>query len=302
MWWVFRGIDFQEFMAKTGTVDLTWVLLSMGLSIIGNISRAYRWNILLNPLGYYPSTYRTSVAVFIGYLVNLALPRVGEVTKCAMLTKSDGVPVSKAIGTVITERLIDLFVLILILGVTLMLEFDRLLAFFELTIAIPDYWIWPVVGFLLLIPVGLYLLKRILRGPSRVARVAQNLIQGLLSLRKIKNLPGFIISTLIIWAVYYFMSYTIVFSLAETSALSWPVGLSLLLVGGIAMALPVQSGFGTYHALVSAMLVLYGVEKTTGIFLATLLHTSQVFTLLIVGGIAGVLAPFIKPQTHTLPA
>jgi glycosyltransferase 2 family protein len=300
MWWVFKGIDYEEFMSMTDKVDYTWVVISMFLSVIGNTARAYRWNLLLNPLGYRPSTYRTSVAVFIGYLVNLALPRVGEVTKCAVLTKTDGVPISKAIGTVITERIVDLVMLVAVLGITLLLEFDRIVSFFEMTIRIPDNWIWGVVVLLLMVPVGIFILLRIIKGRSKVAVFVRDIVQGLLTLRKLQNLTGFIISTAIIWAVYYFMSFTIVFSLSETAHLDWEVGLTLLVVGGIAMALPVQSGFGTYHALVSAMLVLYSVEKTTGVFLATLLHTSQVLTLLIVGGVAAVLYAFIKPQTHVI--
>ncbi len=120
--------------------------------------------------------------------------------------------------------------------------------------------------------------------------------EGVLSLKNIKNVPGFIISTIVLWVVYYYMSYIIVFSLPETAHLGWMVGVMLLVTGGIALAIPVQGGFGTYHTLISVMLSLYAVDPTTGVFLATLLHTSQVVAVAIFGAIALALSFFLKEE------
>ncbi|MEQ9050951.1 MAG: lysylphosphatidylglycerol synthase transmembrane domain-containing protein, partial [Marinoscillum sp.] len=103
----FRNVDFSEFIEKSRQVNYTWVIVSILLSLVAYYARAYRWNILLKPLGY-PNlnVHKTNLAVLVGYLANLAFPRLGEVTRCGMMKRSDDVPVSTSLGTVITERII----------------------------------------------------------------------------------------------------------------------------------------------------------------------------------------------------
>ena len=130
------------------------------------------------------------------------------------------------------------------------------------------------------------LIKRKDRIKGKLGELVKGFLDGLLSLKQIKNPIGFVLSTLILWVVYYLMSYIIVFSLPETSHLGLGVGFMLLVTGGIAMSIPVQSGFGTYHGMIAGMLFLYGIDETTGIFLATLLHTSQIIAVALFGAIA----------------
>lgn len=295
----FRNIDFAEFWEKAEKVDYTWVIFSIILSLFSYWARAYRWNILLKPLGYrHLSTYRTSLAVLVGYLANLAFPRLGEVTRCGMLKRSDDVPVSSSLGTVISERLIDMISLLLLIFFLLLVEYDRFVSFLADTFSgadTSDGMIWKAVlilaGIMIAFVLGFFLLfKRSLR----VREFVRQLVEGILSLRKIDNLPGFIISTAVLWITYFFMSYVIVFSIPETSHLGVMAGIMILVTGGIALALPVQGGIGTYHAFVSSILVLYAVEKTTGVFLATLLHTSQLIAIAVFGGIGLLLSGFVK--------
>lgn len=307
LYFAFRNIDFSEFRAKAEKVNYLWVIISIVLSVLSYIARAYRWNLLLKPLGYHRLTiFRTTLAVLIGYLANLAFPRLGEVTRCAMLNRSDDVPVSASLGTVITERIIDLFSLIFIFLFALAFEYDRLVSFLSGALSgLEDIQglAWKVgliavgVGAILLI-IGIALFRR----SDRIREFIRQLIQGLLSLGKIKNFTGFIISTVLLWLIYYFMSYVIVFSIQDTAHLSWMVGVMILVTGGIALALPVQGGIGTYHAFVSGMLVLYAIDSTTGVFLATLLHTSQIIAMAIFGGIAVLIFMFLikkrKNESH----
>ena len=111
-----------------------------------------------------------------------------------------------------------------------------------------------------------------------------------------RNLPGFILASIGIWVAYYFMSYIIVFTIAETSDLNWIAGLALLVTGGIGMAAPVQGGIGTFHLFVSAMLISYGIDQQTGLFLATLLHTSQVGAVVIFGALALLISFFVTKK------
>ncbi len=301
LYFVFRNIDLGEFIEKSKEVDYSWVVISIFLSLIAYYARAYRWNLLLKPLNYPKlSLHRTNLAILIGYLANLAFPRLGEVTRCAMLKRSDDVPVASSFGTVITERIIDMVTLLALILITLFVEYDRLMAFligvFEGLEGVSGL-LWKAA--LVLVIGGLLffgLLYILYQKSGKVKAFVLSLIEGLLSLRKIQNLSGFLISTLILWVTYYFMSYLIVFSIPETEHLSWMVGVMLLITGGLALALPVQGGIGTYHAFISAMLLLYGVDQTTGVFLATLLHSSQIVAIAGFGGIALVISFLIKKK------
>jgi len=295
----FRNVDFSEFIEKSKQVNYTWVIISILLSLVAYYARAYRWNILLKPLGY-PNlnVHKTNLAVLVGYLANLAFPRLGEVTRCGMMKRSDDVPVSTSLGTVITERIIDLFTLIALILLALVLEYDRLIEFItHIFSGLQDVegLMWKagmiiVIGGALVFILGYVLYVK----NEKVRSFINDLIRGILSLKDVKNRWGFVLSTIVLWVTYYFMSYIIVFSIPETAHLSWVAGIMLLVTGGIALAVPVQGGIGTYHAFISAMLVLYSVEKTTGVFLATLLHTSQIVAIAIFGGIALLVSVFIK--------
>ncbi|MFH6984972.1 lysylphosphatidylglycerol synthase transmembrane domain-containing protein [Marinoscillum luteum] len=295
----FRNVDFSEFIEKSKQVNYTWVIISILLSLVAYYARAYRWNILLKPLGY-PNlnVHKTNLAVLVGYLANLAFPRLGEVTRCGMMKRSDDVPVSTSLGTVITERIIDLFTLIALILLALVLEYDRLIEFLtHIFSGLQDVegLMWKagmiiVIGGALVFILGYVLYVK----NEKVRSFINDLIRGILSLKDVKNRWGFALSTIVLWVTYYFMSYIIVFSIPETAHLSWVAGIMLLVTGGIALAVPVQGGIGTYHAFISAMLVLYSVEKTTGVFLATLLHTSQIVAIAIFGGIALLVSVFIK--------
>ncbi len=301
----FKNIDFQEFVAKSKEVDYTWVVVSILLSLVAYYARAYRWNILLEPLGYpHLNVHRTNLAVLVGYLANLAFPRLGEVTRCGMLKRSDNVSMSEGFGTVITDRIVDMVALLTLFVVALFMEYERFMTFltgvFE-GLGDVEGLMWKGA---LILGVGgmlfLVLIYVLYQKNHKVHDFLNDLFRGLVSLKDIKNIWGFVLSTIVLWVTYYFMSYLIVFSVPETSDLSWQVGIMLLVTGGIALAIPVQGGIGTYHAFISAMLVLYQVEKTTGVFLATLLHTSQIIAVAVFGAIALVVSFFIRKHHEPL--
>lgn len=295
---VFRNVAWADFWQKAREVDFTWVLISIALSVVAYVARAYRWNILLKPLGYNLNTSRTTLAVLIGYLANLALPRLGEITRCGVLNRNDNVPVPDALGTVVVERIIDVLTLFLLIIISLTIEYDRLLnflsdAFGGLSLSYGSIIVILLVGFIGF-AIGFLFVKKQLRSGGKLSAILKGFINGLLSLRSISNPVGFILSTLIIWVVYFFMSYIIVFSHPDTSHLGLSAGLMLLITGGIALSIPVQSGFGTYHGMIAGMLLLYTIDTNTGIFLATLLHTSQIVAVAIFGTIALIISFIIR--------
>ncbi len=301
LYFVFRNVEWAEFWQKARTVDYKWVIASILLSIVAYVVRAYRWNILLVPLGYELKIFRTTLAILVGYLANLALPRLGEITRCSLLNRNDRVPVPVALGSVVTERLVDAFTLFTFLIITFIVEYGRLLTFFKEAyndLNIPMYLLVAIltVGIIGLI-VCILIARKLNKLQGKFARFLKDFINGMLSLKDIKNVWGFILSTITLWITYYLMSYIIVFSLPETVHLSLGAGWMLLVVGGVAIAIPVQSGFGTYHGMIAGILLTYSIDEGTGIFLATLLHTSQIVTIALFGSLALIISLFISKKT-----
>ena len=314
LWYVFHDIDATTLLNKLIEARYGWVIGAATLLILTYGLRAYRWNLLLQPLGYRQLTvFRTSVAVAIGYFANLLVPRMGEVSRCGVLKRLEDVPVTTSLGTVVAERMIDLLSLLTITAVLFAAEFDRLSSFItsffsDKVAGIGDnlFAIYLLAGgFLLILMLG-FLLARIWRERLRqnalfvkVQAFVREVVNGLTSVRRIENQLGFWMSTILLWTFYFSMSYMVFFALPETENLTAWAGVAVLVMGSFGMAAPVQGGFGAFHALVSGVLVLYGVAENEGVLFATLIHGLQTLTFIIIGAIAFVLTSTLTPRKVT---
>ncbi len=300
LYYVFRDWDLNDLRSRFAQVDYSWVLLSVFLSIISHVVRAYRWNLLLYPMGYHTlSTYRTFKAVMIGYLTNLAAPRLGEITRCGVLKRTDNVNMSASIGTVVAERIIDMLGLLSLILLALALEFDRLSAFFvdffnskSEGFTLNSNLLFALIIFGFILVGGLIILwmlrERVKRKPFyyKIRSFIREMIGGFTSVLRINNKSGFWLSTVFIWVLYYIMAFVLFFSVESTSHLGVMAGLSILIMGGLGMSAPVQGGFGTYHIFVGSILLTYGIAEKDGYFFATLVHTSQTISVMLVGGLS----------------
>jgi len=253
---------------------------------------------MLNPLGYNLTTFRTFVAVMVGYIANLVLPRMGEVSRCAVLKKLDDVTIATSIGSVVTERLIDFACLMTLVLFALAVDYDvinnALVSIFsdKASSTSPNLILYGILIGLGFVITGIILWKRFRRNLAqnewiiKVNKFLFELKDGLNSLKSIDNKPAFWISTISLWVLYFLMSYVVVFAMPQTSHLGLWVGLSLLVMGGLGMSAPVQGGFGTYHFMVTAVLIVYGISEDDGLFFATLLHTSQTVSVIVVGSLS----------------
>ena len=303
LFYAFKNIQLDDFLSKLDQTRYEWVIGSMLLSSVAYVSRAYRWQLLLRAADQKVSTFRLTLAVFVGYLANLAFPRLGEVVRCAVLKKTNQIPVSLSIGTVVTERIIDSLVLLFFLIIALLLEFDLIVTYFEnifSTYHIPlDGILYAALTLLMIFSILVLVILRTHTPLSqRTKKMASEVLKGILTIKSIQSKSLFLITTTVMWLTYFLMSYMIFFALEETSSLSLTAGFMLLVSGGIALALPVQGGIGTYHAMIAMMLGLYGIENTTGLFLATLLHSSQILSVVIFGGISLVITLGIEKNNR----
>jgi len=303
LFYAFKNVQLDDFLSKLNLTRYGWIIGSMLLSLVAYVSRAYRWQLLLSAADQKVSTFRLTLAVFVGYLANLAFPRLGEVVRCSVLKKTNQIPVSLSIGTVVTERIIDSLVLLFFLIIALLLEFDLIVTYFEnifSTYHIPlDGILYAALTLLMIFSILVLVILRTHTPLSqRTKKMASEVLKGILTIKSIQSKSLFLITTTVMWLTYFLMSYMIFFALEETSSLSLTAGFMLLVSGGIALALPVQGGIGTYHAMIAMMLGLYGIENTTGLFLATLLHSSQILSVVIFGGISLVITLGIEKNNR----
>lgn len=303
LWFTFRqsNLDAGDLWAKIRAADYRWVLASALLTIVAHWSRAERWRLLLEPVvPQRPGSADATAGVLVGYLANLALPRAGEVARCGTLYRLAGVPVNVSFGTVVAERLFDVLMLIILLGATFLLEFDRLSQFFIEFLGgkLPEGS--NASGLLLLamaVLIGGALLSWFLfrryrtvleRQPfyQKISAFALGLLEGLLSVRKLRRPGAFVFHTLLIWTMYYLMSYTLFFALPATANLGPLAGLTILVVGTLGMAAPTPGGIGSFHLLVGQVALLYSLTSQDGQILATFIHGVSTLMIIILGILA----------------
>lgn len=310
LWLAFKGVSLKKTIQEIMKADFFWLFASVLVSLIAFYSRALRWNMLIEPLGFKPSSVNTSAALMIGYLANLAVPRLGEVTRCGTLSRTAKIPFDSLLGTVIIERIIDVVCLLICTILVAIIEFDRLGNFLTVNIINPlgaklsviyNNPLITIIVLLVLTTIIFLLVKRKKKPGGLTAKISaliRGIAGGIDTIRKLKHPLGFILHTILIWAMYFLMSYLCFFALESTAGLEWRAGLFVLVVGGMGMSAPVQGGIGAYHLLVSQGLVLYGITAENGITFATLMHTSQTLVVIILGGFS-FLYLFLKKRNAT---
>jgi uncharacterized protein (TIRG00374 family) len=298
----FSNVNFNRLAADLKEADYSWLLLSILFGFIAYVSRARRWVLLINPLGYHPSLKNSFYALMTGYLANLALPRIGEITRCVALGKKEKIPVDQLIGTVVIERTIDFLSLMAIMIFLIITSGDQITIFLRESILDPiqqkvfsifgSTWIlWVVL--LVLSVAGLFLLIRFkkrlrkIRFFAKLFDLARGIINGLKTITNLKRKWEFILLTIFIWINYALMTWVVVFSIESTSHLTFNDSIFLLVIGGLAMSAPVQSGLGAFHYIISrGLLIVKGIPLEEGLVYALLTHESQLIFVAIIGTIS----------------
>ena len=296
-----RGQDLSRIGHYIATANYWWLTITLALSVLGYFSRAYRWQMQLNasqtPAPYW-SVYH---AMMVGYLANIVLPRMGEVIRCSVLRRTSGGPVQVALGTVVTERVIDVLMLLGLLASVLLLDFNTFWSFVNQQVLGGRYaalarnrtplLIAAVIGGLLLLMVGYALFRNLERLRQNAffnkgILFVKGLLAGVFSVLKLKKKGLFLLHTLFTWAVYYLMDYLAFFCFPETYNLDMRAGLAVLTFGAFGMAAPVAGGIGPFHVMVQGILLVYGVSKEAGIAYALVVHGAQTLLVVVMGGIS----------------
>jgi uncharacterized protein (TIRG00374 family) len=301
IWFSLRGIQVEGggnkwdyLVAAWQQAHLGWLIAMAVIMIFSHWLRAVRWLILLEPVGFRPRVRDSFLSVMVGYLVNLAIPRGGEVSRCYNLYKLDKTPVEVSFGTVVVERIVDLICMLSIIVFAFVAESQKLFAFIATlpigagggTSRITTVVI--VVAVLFLVGVVVYLIvRRSQRFKNFISKTWHGFKGGLTSVFRLKNKWPFILYSLAIWALYFLMSYAVIRAFPATGVLGFNAVLSLFAIGAIAMAVPLPGGAGSYHVLVpQGLFFLYNIPKADAVAFTFVFHGWQTAVLVAVGAIS----------------
>ncbi len=311
LWYVYRDFSLDNILQYFTELRYGWIAISIVFALISHYLRAYRWNLLLEPLGYtHLKTNRTFIAVMVGYFANNLVPRLGEVSRCGILKKNDNVAMTSAFGSVVAERALDLVILMTLALFTFLIEFDKLNQFvierFEESFPEVESFYglaFTIAGLAIVFFIVLLFLFKLLKAKFyrnsfyiKVRQFLRELLAGFFSIRKLKKQKAFWLATLGIWFLYYAMLIVVFYAFPPTIGLSYTAGLTLLVMSGLGMSAPVQGGIGVFHILVSSVLVLYGISAEDGKVFALVAHSSQFLTIMVFGGISFIVSVFMRQQ------
>lgn len=293
-WSLTRKVDWTVVLSvlKQG-INWGWVAVSVVLALLSHIIRGLRWRLQLRTLGINPSAHDMAVSVFGNYGLNLALPRVGEVWRCSYIAHNYHVPFSTTVGTMVSERLVDM----LVAGVMTLTAFIHEREHFATFLSGSDFgqkilglvsspWLWTV--FVLVIVIG-FVASRFLRHTKSylfVSGFVINMWKGIKGLKDVPHLWVYLLWSIALWLCYYLNSYTCCFFFGFTEHLDGWAGLAIFVMGSLSLVLPVQGGLGPWHYAVGTALLCYGIgsnltDPTVQAFIWTSWSIEQGFVLLL---------------------
>jgi glycosyltransferase 2 family protein len=302
LWLSLRGLnvegeDKSEFIWNAWKkCDKGYLLIMALVAMASHVLRAVRWRMLLEPTGNKVTLGNSFLSLMIGYLVNMAVPRGGEVSRCYNLYKLEETPVEVSFGTVVVERIVDLICLILLIGISFIVEWTRLKAFIDTLdfsrSGTSSFSIWIILASVVLI--GLIVAVYLLRNNQKLRKILIGFKDGVMAIFQLKNKTLFIFYSIAIWTLYFIMSYFVVIAFPETRELGVSAVLTLFAIGSIAMAAPLPGGAGSYHTLVPLGLVmLYNLPKSDAIAFVFIFHGWQTIIMILAGVISLIISYLI---------
>lgn len=294
LWWMYRGTDWREVLASIMTdIHWGWMLLSLAFGVVPLVLRALRWRMALLPLGENPSTRLCTDAIFISYAASLVVPRIGEVTRCGTLKQWGGVSFTKSLGTVVSERVVDSVLMLLIALIGFVSQLPMFLTFlretgFDLHAVVGRFtstgW-WVTLLCAAVAVVFLAVLLRRLAIFRSINERMQGFVEGLVSLRRVSSMPLYLLYSVGIWVGYYLHFYLAFYAYPPTAGIGPLAGLLIFCVSSFAVLVPTPNGAGPWHFAVKTMLVLYGVAEQPAILFALVAHTLQTALVVVLGAV-----------------
>ena len=289
VWYSLSNVSIHTLIKYFKEANYSWIALGLFFGLLSHLSRAYRWKFLLEPIGYKPNFGNSVMAVLVAYLVNYAVPRAGEVSRAAVMTNYENIPFEKGFGTIVAERITDLIMMLIIIAITLFVQFDFI---YDLLIKnFNPIKIGVILG--ILIVVFSIFSSRVKKAKSGIGLKIKNFIAGLIegatSVFKMKHKWAFIFHTVFIWVMYVFMFWA---TIPAIEGLHVPFGGILIgfIAGGFSIA-ATNGGIGLYPIAVAGALALFGVAQEPATAFGWIMWTAQTAMIIIFGGLAFLLLP-----------
>ena len=286
--------DRKNIFSHIKNANYSFVFLSVVFGALSHISRAYRWKFLLAPLGYKPRLINSVLAVLIGYVSNLGIPRSGELFRATVMDRFENIPFQKGLGTVIAERLVDLFILLCFVSLALILQFDLIWEILANKPINPVHICVIIVG----VSIVFLILRKFINQSNnsflkKIRLFFSELWEGILSLKKMEHKWAFVGHTLFIWLMYLAMFYIIKFSIPETASLGLEALIAAFVVGALAIS-ATNGGVGIYPFSVSLVLIAYGISKESSLAFGWIMWTSQTVMIVLFGSLAFFALPLVN--------
>jgi uncharacterized protein (TIRG00374 family) len=289
----FSAEEIAEIKSHFKNANYNFIYLSIFIAFLGSAARAYRWKYSLEHMGYTTSFANNFMAVSIGYLMNLTIPRSGEISRALIVKKYNNIPFDKGFGSILAERIIDMIILCFFIGLAFLLQFDIVKAF--IIDKIPVQKLLVLVSVCLLFGI-LFLLLYLYSKAKIIITLKQKIAglkEGLLSLVHMKKKWSYLFYTLAIWFSYILMFYISIFVIPETSTITLGAVITSFVIGSLAIAFT-NSGFGSYPFLIAKILLFYNISETAGNAFGWIIWTSQMLLLVFLGGISFLMLPLFN--------
>jgi len=280
----------SELLSYFKEANYTWIGLGVLLGVLSHLSRAYRWKFMINPMGYKLHIPNSFMAVMAAYLINYTIPRAGEISRASIVANYEGIPFEKGFGTIVAERIADLVMMLLIIAITLFLEFEYIYDFFAERFD-PNKILIGVAG---LIVISIVFVLFIRRSNSKLALKIKGfvvgLIEGVLSIFKMKQKWAFVGHTLFIWLMYVLMFYVTTFAVDETSG----IPLAAILIGFISGSFSIAAtngGVGSYPVAIFLAFSIFGIAEDAAMAFGWIMWTAQTLMVIVLGGLSLLFLP-----------
>ncbi len=289
IWYLFTIIPPKTLLEYFKNANYWWISLGLFFGILSHLSRAYRWKFMLEPMGYTPRFINSALAVLIGYFVNLAIPRAGEVSRASVMANYENIPFEKGFGTIVAERIADLIMMFLIIGVTLLIQFDFILQLVKEKLDPVKI----IIGLAVCLIGGFFFYKYVRKSTKgvglKIKKFIKSLVEGVTSIFRMKNKWPFIFHTVFIWAMYVLMFWA---TIPAIDGLQVPFGGILVgfIAGGFSIA-ATNGGIGLYPLAVAGAFTLFGVPEEPSTAFGSVMWAAQTAMVILFGGLSFLLLP-----------
>jgi glycosyltransferase 2 family protein len=308
-WLIYKDQDIERIkQVLKNDVNYFWIVVSLLIGLLSHISRTVRWGLMIKPISHKPRLINTFLSVMVGYLMNMAFPRMGEISRCGVLARHEKISFTKLLGTVVAERAVDVVSLLVLLLIVVVSQFAQVLRFLgknpEIEAKVIALFTSP---FLIIALAALFIAAFVFRKAMKNTLVWRkgtgvllNLKEGFISIKSIDKKGWFIFHSIAIWVMYYLMLYSVFFAFDFTANLGPVAALTTFVLASFGMVAPVQGGIGAWHFMAIEALALYGVANENAVIFAFVAHASMTVMIILLGIISLLILPFINRRNITV--